>query len=213
MDIRICLACKEILPNSILFFNHNNENINNLSNFCKHCSFVLKQNNPGWIENHYKCNKCKKYYKLNDFINMGYDNNIDIINDKCKHCTIELCNNRRKGCKNGKELERILSLRWYALNTRNKKKNRKIDFDKNYLLEIYNKQKGKCALSNLDMSLNLREGKNNLSISVDRIDSNKGYTKENTRLVCSIFNIMKGSLSDSELVNYCKLLIKMKNKL
>ena len=44
-----------------------------------------------------------------------------------------------------------------------------------------------------------------LSASIDRIDSSKGYTPENSRMVIWAFNRMKGDMSDDETFAIAKL--------
>lgn len=43
--------------------------------------------------------------------------------------------------------------------------------------------------------------------SLDRIDSNLGYTPENVRLVCKIFNLAKNAYSDEDVIIMSKRLI------
>ena len=43
--------------------------------------------------------------------------------------------------------------------------------------------------------------------SIDRIDSSKGYSNENTRIVCRWYNMAKGELSDEEMYKMCKLVV------
>ena len=61
------------------------------------------------------------------------------------------------------------------------------------LLEIYNSQEGKCALTGMEMTLgDKRNGNNNpYSLSVDRIDNSLGYTKENVWMVIKAVNQFK----------------------
>ena len=47
---------------------------------------------------------------------------------------------------------------------------------------------------------------NNNTLSIDRIDSNKGYLKDNVVLVTGLINLMKNDLSDSEFRNIIKIL-------
>lgn len=46
------------------------------------------------------------------------------------------------------------------------------------------------------------------NVSVDRIDSNKGYLKDNVQLVCMVINQMKSDLNLDELKYYCQEIIK-----
>jgi hypothetical protein len=48
--------------------------------------------------------------------------------------------------------------------------------------------------------------------SIDRIDSNKGYTKDNCRLVCNIFNIAKNSYTDYDVYIMSKAFVRQYEK-
>lgn len=76
-----------------------------------------------------------------------------------------------------------------------------IDVDKDFLYELYNKQNGLCALSNLKMT----NKRNDLrSISIDRIDSNQPYTKTNIQLVCKWVNLAKNTSTNGEVLSIIK---------
>lgn len=80
-----------------------------------------------------------------------------------------------------------------------------IDFD-----FIYDKLvNGKCEVTGVTFDFNKSEkyDKNPHSPSIDRIDSSIGYTKENTRIVIWQYNLMKGEVSDNELLQLCKIII------
>jgi len=70
-----------------------------------------------------------------------------------------------------------------------------LNLDYDYLINLYEKQHHKCALSGLIMSF---EFGNSRSISIDRIDSSKGYQVGNVQLVCQAFNWMKNNSSQDE---------------
>lgn len=79
----------------------------------------------------------------------------------------------------------------------------------------YNKhraqQKGKCALTGFDMTYKYVCNKYKYSVSLDRIDPEKGYTLDNLQLVCHAANMMKGTFSENELLKFCEAIIKNKN--
>lgn len=85
-------------------------------------------------------------------------------------------------------------------------KNIPIDIDLNWLEKLYSKQEGKCLLTGFDLVLinTAKSGYNPYSPSIDRIDSTKGYTKDNARLVCTAVNIALNVWGDSHLEKICK---------
>lgn len=74
-----------------------------------------------------------------------------------------------------------------------------------YLWELLLRQNKKCALSGIDLSFSeTRKNKDkSKTVSVDRIDSSKGYEHGNVQWVHKQINIMKNSLSDKEFIEFC----------
>lgn len=68
-------------------------------------------------------------------------------------------------------------------------------------LEMWEKQRGVCAYSGIEMATaaNLPT-----SVSVERIDSSRGYVPENTILVCRDINRMKSDLTGEQFYEFCK---------
>lgn len=74
------------------------------------------------------------------------------------------------------------------------------------LMDIFETQEGKCALSGVKMTWH--QGKiQPTSISIDRIDNSKGYIPGNVRLVCVVVNAFKSTQTDSELYEFAKQLV------
>jgi hypothetical protein len=65
---------------------------------------------------------------------------------------------------------------------------------------LYEQQNGKCAISGIPMTrIHVPQSKLcDTNISIDRIDSKIGYTKDNIQLVCARVNSMKSTLSMDE---------------
>jgi len=94
-------------------------------------------------------------------------------------------------------------------NCKKKSKDIKVEINIDDIKEQYEKQNGKCALSGLKMTYEVNDDSeqhinNKLNISVDRIDSNKNYSKDNIQLVCSIINRMKVDLTTDKFFEICK---------
>lgn len=94
-------------------------------------------------------------------------------------------------------------LLWNSIKTNRSVKLKKIDFTitPDDIEALYKSQAGLCALSGYTMNLNRGTI---YSISVDRLDNSLGYVIDNIRLVCKAVNIMRNTLSDLELVAFCK---------
>jgi hypothetical protein len=86
----------------------------------------------------------------------------------------------------------------YVSVVRLRSKNRVYDFDldANYLWQLYLNQNKKCALSGLDIFFNSTSRSGDGNASLDRKDSNKGYTKENVQWVHKDINRIKWELEE-----------------
>lgn len=77
--------------------------------------------------------------------------------------------------------------------------------------EKYQEQGGLCAMTKLPIFFKkIKQKQNGQTVSVDRIDNSKGYTKDNIWLVHKDVNIMKNSHSLEKLYELCELIIKNK---
>lgn len=87
-------------------------------------------------------------------------------------------------------------------------KKRNLEFNISYedLIKLYEKQDKKCALSGLPIHFSKFN-----QASLDRIDSNKGYIKDNIQWIYIKLNFMKSTLNIIEFLNLCKLVTEWKN--
>ena len=102
---------------------------------------------------------------------------------------------------------------WLTTLNCDKKRHDNIDLDVDFLLRLLASQNGECALTGVPLTFNRYSANkhrwlNPTNCSVDRIDNSKPYSQDNVRLVACIVNIMRGSLSDDELIKWCNRLIK-----
>ncbi|MBV30860.1 MAG: hypothetical protein CL504_09515 [Actinobacteria bacterium] len=74
------------------------------------------------------------------------------------------------------------------------------------LNDIYEQQKGFCAVSGLPLLHTNEEA--DFSISIDRLDNDKGYTDDNIRLVCRRVNLMRNNLTTEMFDWWCKQIAK-----
>ena len=76
-------------------------------------------------------------------------------------------------------------------------------------MELYYKQEGKCALSGeILIKIALEDkGINKYNVSIDRINSSKGYTKDNIQLVGAIINIMKNDIDEKDFMLFISSIV------
>lgn len=73
------------------------------------------------------------------------------------------------------------------------------------LLGLHEVQKGRCALSGMEMTCRLEKGNRcQTNASIDRIDPKGPYTADNIQLVCAILNKFRIDTSVEDFINWCK---------
>jgi hypothetical protein len=84
-----------------------------------------------------------------------------------------------------------------------------------YLMEMYEANHGLCEVSGFKMTWSTGDsGRKPTSISIDRINSSKGYVAGNVRLVCWQVNAFKGNWTDEQMFTMALALVaNMKPKL
>jgi len=70
----------------------------------------------------------------------------------------------------------------------------------NDLVELWQEQEGKCAITGLTMTTDSHYA----NISVDRINCLKDYSRDNIRLVCWWVNMARNTLTDGEFLERCR---------
>ena len=138
------------------------------------------------------CHVCKTYKDVSEFYKgekyicrQGYSR-------ECKDCEKE----RKKIKRATQEIndrDRFLSRLLSGCKTRALKNNIPFDLTKEQLIELFEKQNGKCALSNLEMQTVIKPG--------------RAYSLSNIRLVCNSINTMRSNLSDEEFLSFCKAVV------
>jgi hypothetical protein len=81
----------------------------------------------------------------------------------------------------------------------NRHKTHQITVTIDYVRNLYDKQEGKCALSKVKM---VHKRHDLRAISIDRINSEKGYEEDNIQLVCKFINLGKWTHSNQEVIEF-----------
>lgn len=112
-------------------------------------------------------------------------------------------------CRAWKGYKDISGYYWTSLQSAAAKKGY-YDITIEYIWDLFEKQQGRCKLSGLPIVLETSLGSMNKNgyqkrtASLDRIDSSKGYLKENVQWVHKDINQMKSSRSDKVFIELCK---------
>jgi len=92
-----------------------------------------------------------------------------------------------------------------SLLTHSKSNRKKLSVE--FLVELHEKQNGKCALSGVELTKITGKGQITTNASLDRIKAGKAYSKSNVRLVCNFANSFRGNLTDTELAWWCEQIL------
>lgn len=129
----------------------------------------------------------------------------------CKECSLPRIGATNPAWKGYKEIPNSWFLRF--------KRYSKIEFllQIEDIWDLFLEQHKKCALTGLPISFSndrVRSQKHNgikCTASLDRIDSKKGYTKENVQLVHKDVNIMKNHFDQDYFIEICKAIVQKHN--
>ena len=153
------------------------------------------------------CSKCKITKDLSEFNKTK--TNKDGLSYLCIECNRNVTKSYREKNKdryyaNQKEkretLSVFLSQLLYNAKTRATKKGMPFSVDSSFVSSLLKEQDYRCSVTGLPLSFSTHSRKkaNPFKASLDRIDSNGGYTTDNVRFVCWAVNQMKADRTDEE---------------
>ena len=159
-------------------------------------------------EDYYFCNKCKKWRPVSKFSidRSSLHGNRGGLCTECKDCQRERYYKERQKLFENDDLALRYKLQQALKGTKRRSREKNIynDLTLDYIMYLWEKQSGKCALTGMQMTYKFYEGRVNSNVSIDRIDSTKGYSKDNVQLVCMAANQMKNDLSMTEFIEMCE---------
>lgn len=114
-----------------------------------------------------------------------------------------------------KGYEEIMGTVWNHIGIHAKQRKIMLDITIKDGWELFKKQNRRCALSGVLLyfaktAKELRSKKQ--TASLDRIDSSKGYTKDNVQWIHKDLNLMKWDWNQHEFLNWCKLVTTYQNE-
>jgi hypothetical protein len=89
-----------------------------------------------------------------------------------------------------------------------KKRNIPFDITIEDVWDVYSAQQKKCKYTGIQLSFPITiDKKQDGTASLDRIDSSKGYVRDNIQWVHKDINLMKWRFSHSQFIKYCEMVI------
>ena len=143
------------------------------------------------------CFRCKQNKPIERFFKSS--NTSDKLHSWCKDCCKE--GNITSRDKQNSTIEGRAKIFLRNAQKSARKRNQIFDLTIQDIVDAWEQQYQICAYSGREMTL--KHGELN-TVSIERIDSKVGYTKENTILVCQAVNRMKSDFSYEEFYELCK---------
>jgi len=155
------------------------------------------------IDKPHLCRKCGDTDVTNFYLN---------IKGICKRCTlnklrVKYQNGELYNCSNKEWVneKNIIHIRVQAAKHRAKIKNIEFELTDEVIQNKLKEQNGRCYFSNVEVTFKTKDLH---SLSLDRIDSNIGYTIENTVIVTWFINQAKNNIDSEKFINELKLCYK-----
>jgi len=164
---------------------------------------------------HLVCRKCKETFpKIDEFFEINkkalhYKKGIITHRTICRKCSYQI--ERASWLKEPIRYIRMIvgRAKFRALH----KKGIPFEITAEDVLDLYNKQNGKCAITGLEITIGTKENKITLptALSIDQKIPSKGYTIDNVQLVCFWANMAKGTLSQEDFIEMCRKVVDTNN--
>jgi len=150
-----------------------------------------------------RCSKCNVLKSEFDFHKSTYRKNTAGRTYHCKDCV-----SIKQGEYRLTEVGFKVQL-WNNLKGNARRRGLEVLIGKEQIDIMYANQGGLCAVTGLQMQYTSgATSKNDYAVSVDRVDSSKGYTHYNVRLVCARVNILRQELTDEQMAFWCNMILK-----
>lgn len=168
--------------------------------------YGIPQRKPGAVSNPHRfengeeqkqCNTCHEWKNISEF--NTNNNTWDLLHCLCKKCASNYHKQKYK------DYEKEVTFKSLFNQTKRGAEYRMLEFDltETDIKELWEKQEGKCHYTNQPMTWSKNKPD---KISIDRINSSAGYTKNNVVLCWSRVNLMKGQLDIEEFKKIIRLL-------
>ena len=207
METKVCTTCRKEKELTTEYFGKHNSTKDGFRNECKECRNQKLSHHWSVDKTQLRCTVCNSYKNVDEFDINANNNHRGCRDRRCKQCKQVKKKKRRTTRNRTDQFHRLFVERYQGMKDRAKKYGIICELSVEDLKELYTSQKGRCAISNIQMTTILGAGRVSTNVSVDQIDPRKGYTKDNVQLVCSAVNQMKSDLPMNELLEFCKAIV------
>ena len=203
-ETKFCSLCKLEKPLTN-FHNLKNGRYGKHSN-CKECRSnsrkALSYNRPN--VGRIKCQKCNMLKEVSAYYT-------DRSSSTGLQCYCKTCH-KEKIYESQSKLIGFIGKIYKILENKCKKQDIKLELSKDDIVNLYNKQGGKCALSNEMLTyysgskLTDNNYETRFNISIDLINPKENYTLNNIQLIGNTIYKMKGSLTNDEFIHLTNII-------
>lgn len=214
---RTCSSCGRTLPLNREFFRRTKigKKEDGYHSICRECENEEKKNKE-WQNGKLLCHNCGEYKDETEFSPNGGAYRIrKHRRNICKTCATQRQRAHLRELKDEPRLVKCINSRYLGAKDRSEQHGYNFNITLPYLLRLWDRQKGKCALSGIEMTYDLKKGRTPTNLSLDRIDRAKGYTVGNVQFVCMACNQIKSDMDDDTMYYFCKKIVEQyedKNK-
>lgn len=205
----ICPQCgRELKRNRENFKRSKNRETNKeeYHTICRECEDKLEYDKH-WDGDKLKCLICGRSLDISEFdIHESYE--IRGHRDgRCKECKRKQNLEARQKYSDEKRLYKTIQARVLNARDRAKRKGIPCTITKEFILNLWNKQQGLCAISKIPMTYEMDQGRIYTNLSIDQIEQGKGYTEDNVQLVCMAVNQLKSDWNMDTVLYICKQIV------
>ena len=152
-----------------------------------------------------KCKRCDKIQSINNFQVGRRGQKYEYRFAYCNECRRNQLNHNLNS-----SIEKFLKNRYNRTKLRADKLNIPFTISFGYVIELYNKQNGKCFYTNYEMNVQCGEGYTRNALSIDKIIPSLGYINGNIVFCTQYANIVK---NDSSLIELKEFITPLYDKL
>ena len=206
-----CDTCGETYPATVINFRKYSKAVSGswFHTTCRLCEDIEKED-AEWKDGKLLCHICGQYLPPESFQKHKFYAHRSHHECRCRKCKAAQNKQARQSYGNNTALTKLLQERWLAAKLRASNKKLPFNITKEYLKQLWEKQKGLCAISGIPMTYQFDSGRINTNVSIDQINPSQGYIIGSVQLVCMAVNQMKSDLSIEELYMFCEAILKNK---